>query len=140
MKWLADRLNLNISAMFQDLRQGVCIILQNKGWSTVIVLSLAIGIGANTALFCAVDGLFLQSLPVKDPGTLVRLKYAGPNDMGTDFSEGGFSEKTREGLEVHSTFPYAIYRAFLENNRTMSAVLAGTSKGLNVVVDGQAEL
>src|SRR5215831_13802489 len=106
--------------MFQDLRQGIRMLLQNKGWTTVIVWSLAIGIGANTALFSAVNGLFLKSLPVKDPGSLVRLKYAGKNEMCNNFSDYGFSAKTAVGQNVSSSFPYAIYRAFIENNQTMS--------------------
>src|SRR5215467_11963484 len=126
--------------MFQDLRQGIRMLVQNKGWTTVIVLSLAIGIGANTALFSAVNGLFLKSLPVKDPGSLVRLKYAGKNEMGNDFSDSGFSAKTGDGQNVRSTFPYAIYRAFVENNQMMSDLIAGAPKGFNVVVDGQAEI
>jgi predicted permease len=127
--------------MFQDLRQGIRVLLQNKGWTAVIVLSLAIGIGANTALFSAVNGLFLKSIPVRDPRTLVRLKNFGKNDMGTDYSEYGTSNPTADGQKVHSTFPYAIYQAFVENNRTLSDVIACAPKGqLNVVVDGQAEI
>src|SRR5215813_6010214 len=109
--------------MVQDLRQGIRILLQNKGWTAVIVLSLALGIGANTALFSAVNGLFLKSIPVKDPVSLVRLKTAGKNDMGTDFSDYGFSGKTADGQNLRATFPYVIYRTFLENNQTMSDLL-----------------
>ena len=45
--------------MLKDLRHAVRMLLQAKGWTAVVVLSLALGIGANTALFSAVNGLLL---------------------------------------------------------------------------------
>jgi hypothetical protein len=56
--------------MLQDIRHAVRVLLQTKGWTAVVLLSLSIGIGANTALFSAVNGLLLQEIPVKDPGEL----------------------------------------------------------------------
>ena len=57
------------------------MLLQAKGWTTVVVVSLALGIGANTALFSAVNGLLIKTLPVRDPDALVRLRWSGKNDM-----------------------------------------------------------
>src|SRR5207247_1483438 len=70
--------------MLRDLRLAVRMLLQAKGWTAVVLLSLALGIGANTALFSAIDGLLLRKLPVHDPDTLVRFRYAGANQMRTD--------------------------------------------------------
>src|SRR5687768_2623014 len=61
--------------MFQDLRYGVRMLLQNKGWTAVAVLSLALGIGANTALFSVVDALLIKPLPVRNPEELVRFDW-----------------------------------------------------------------
>ncbi len=83
--------------MLKDLRHGARMLLQAKGWTAVVVLSLALGIGANTALFSAVNGLLLTKLPVADPDTLVRLRWAGKNDMVTDSSDYGFSAKDAAG-------------------------------------------
>src|SRR5256885_14280056 len=99
--------------MFKDLRHGMRQLVRDKGWTAVIVLSLAFGIGANTALFGAIISLFLRKLPVRDPDSLVRLKYAGRNDMVTDSSDYGFSANSPDGLDVRSTFSYPMYRQFL---------------------------
>jgi predicted permease len=127
--------------MFRDLRHGLRTLLRDKGWTSVIVLSLAFGIGANAALFGAINSLFLRKLPVKDPDSLVRLKYAGRNDMVTDSSDYGGSAKTRDGLEVRSTFSYPMYRQFLADNRTMDDLFAcAPYSRANIVIDGQAEV
>src|SRR5260370_11760124 len=92
--------------MLKDLIHGARTLLRDKGWTAVVVLSLALGIGANTALFGAVNSLFLKKLEVRDPDTLVRLKYAGRNDMVTSSSDYGFSRKDARGLDVRSTFSH----------------------------------
>ena len=51
--------------MLKDLRHAIRVLTQAKGWTVVVVLSLAIGIGANAAVFTAVNGLLLQKLPVR---------------------------------------------------------------------------
>jgi len=127
--------------MLQDLRHGVRMLLQSKGWTTVVVLSLALGIGANTALFSGVNGLLLRAIPVRQPETLVRLAWSGKNDMGNDFNGYGSRAKTPDGQDVGSSFPYPMYQQFLKDNQTMSDMIAGAPKGqLNVVVDGHAEI
>ena len=52
--------------MLHDLRHAFRMLLHTKGWTAVVLLSLALGIGANTALFTAVNGLLLQTVPVPD--------------------------------------------------------------------------
>jgi predicted permease len=127
--------------MFKDLRHGARTLLRDKSWTAVVVLSLALGIGANTALFGAVNGLFLKRLSVPDPDTLVRLKWAGRNDMVTDSSDYGFSAKDAAGLNVRSTFSYPMFRQFVADNRTMEDLFACAPYGrANVVVDGQADI
>lgn len=57
--------------MFQDLRYGWRMLLKHKGFTIVAVLSLALGIGANTALFSLIDTVLLRMLPVREPERLV---------------------------------------------------------------------
>jgi predicted permease len=121
--------------MLKDLRHAIRMLAGAKGWTAVIVVSLAIGIGANTALFSLLNGLLLTKLPVKDPDTLVRFRYVGANDAVTDSSDYGFRNGGR------TTFSYPMFQQFVADNRTMSDLFACAPLGrVNVVVDGHAEI
>src|SRR5207244_11811281 len=120
---------------------GVRTLLQAKGWTAVVVSSLALGIGANTALFSAINGLYLKTLPVNDPDALVRLRWSGKNDVSTSSSDYGFSGKDAGGQNIRATFSYPMYRQFVADNKTMDDLFACAPYGsANVVVDGRAEI
>ena len=57
----------------QDLRYAMRMMRKSAGFTAVTVLSLALGIGANTAIFTMIDAIFLKLLPVKDPQELVQI-------------------------------------------------------------------
>ena len=78
--------------MLHDLKHAYRMLMQSKGWTIVVLLSLAIGIGATTALFTAVNGLLLQTVPVHEPNQLAVLKWTGKNDMVRSSSDYGFSQ------------------------------------------------
>jgi predicted permease len=127
--------------MLRDLRLGMRSLLQAKAWTAVIIISLALGIGANTALFSAVNGLLLRRVPVKEPDNLVRLRYAGRNDMASSSSDYGFSGKDALGRDIRATFSYPMYQQFLKDNRTLADLFAGAPIGqVNVVANGQADV
>ena len=126
--------------MRQDLRQAVRMLLQGKAWSAMVVLSLALGIGANTALFSATNGLLLRTLPIDDPDALVRLRHVGRNRMANNVSEYG-NLGTAPGEQAGSTFSYPLYQQLLSANQTVRDLAAGAPIGsVNVVVDGNAEI
>ena len=66
-----------MGTFIQDLRYGLRMLVRNPGFTTVAVMTLALGIGANTAIFTLVDAIMLKSLPVANPKQLYRL---GDND------------------------------------------------------------
>ena len=95
--------------MFQDLRYGVRMLLKHKGFTLVAVLSLALGIGANTALFSVVDAVLLKTLPVAEPERLVLFEY----QAGFSFRKSGMSGTsyvpTSPGTEGDSLFRYEVF-------------------------------
>src|SRR4029079_11598603 len=127
--------------MLKDLRHAARMLMHVKAWTAVVVLSLGLGLGANAALFSAVNGMLLTRIPVKDPETLVRFRYVGRNDMVTSSSDYGFVAKGPDGQNVRTTFSYPMFQQFVADNQTMSDLAAFAPFGrVNAVVDGQAEL
>ncbi|HEV2668430.1 MAG TPA: ABC transporter permease, partial [Blastocatellia bacterium] len=106
--------------MFQSLRYGVRMLLKHPGFTCVAALTLALGIGANTAIFSLIDAVLLKMLPVKNPERLVLLRHA--NSRGTE-----------------NTFAYRTYEQFRDQNQVFSGLLAYHPLRLSVSVDGQPE-
>ena len=127
--------------MLQDLRHAVRVLLQGKTWSAMVVLSLALGIGANTALFSATNGLLLRKLPVENPDTLVRLRHVGRNSMANNISEYGSIVRVPGGEPSGSTFSYPTFAALRQANATLSELAASVPMAsVNVIGDGSAEI
>jgi predicted permease len=122
------------------LRVAVRVLLATRSWTLVVLLSLALGIGANTALFTAVNGLLLQTLGVREPERLVRFNWTGKNDMVRSSSDYGYSGGTPT-RNVRSTFSAAIAEQFRAANTTLTGLAAGAPMpDVNVIVDGTAQL
>src|SRR6476646_5796272 len=103
--------------MLNDLRHAFRLLFQAKRWTAVVLVSLALGIGANTALFSAGNGLLLRTLHVSDPDSLVRLRWSGQNDMVTDSSDYGSTGQDAAGNNIRATFSYPLFPQFVADNR-----------------------
>ena len=126
--------------LLQDLRYGFRMMLKQKGVTAVALLSLALGIGANTALFSIVDAMLLKTLPVKEPERLVLFKTVAPEAFSVgSYSGSGITDATTK-LRHRTSFPYVTYQRLREQPGPMSDIFAFGGVGMNISVDGQPEV
>ena len=126
--------------LIQDLRYGIRMLLKQKGLTAVALLSLALGIGANTALFSIVDAMLLKMLPVKEPERLVLFNSMAPQDFTVGSYNGSGHKDEATGYQVRTSFPYQTYQRMREQPGPLSDVFAFGGVGMNVSAGGQAEV
>src|SRR5439155_16636556 len=102
-----------IENFIQDVRYGLRQLRRSPGFTAVAVLTLALGIGANTAIFTLINALLLRPLPVENPGELVL--------FGHGLDRGVVGEAQRGSWEL---FSYAFYQHLREHNRVFQGVCA----------------
>jgi len=118
-----------MQSFLQDVRYGVRGLGQNPGFTAIAVLTLALGIGANTAIFSLTDQVLVRSLPVRHPEQLVALHSPG-SDPGHTWSDG----------DVGGTFSYPKYKDLRERSgEAFSGLLARFPYGLSVAGNGEPE-
>jgi predicted permease len=87
----------SLETLFQDLRFGVRTLLRSPGFTSVALVTLALGIGANTAIFSVVQGVLLTPLPLHDPDRLVLVWQSRPGVPQIDISYPDFQDLQRTG-------------------------------------------
>ncbi|HXX24813.1 MAG TPA: ABC transporter permease [Terriglobia bacterium] len=111
----------SVESLWQDVRYGVRQLMRNRGFTATVLLTLALGIGANTAIFSLANALLLKELPVKDPGRLVILTWAGRNQPeGLTFTGYSNPRDPQSGRELTNVFSYSIFKGI--RNRTQTLV------------------
>jgi predicted permease len=106
-----------IEQFVQDLRYGARTLRRSPGFTTVIVVMLALGIGANTAIFTLIDALMMRTLPVSHPEQLVAI-----GDQARVSGQSGGSPRT-------DLISYPLYLDLREHSRTLSGILASGRAG-----------
>jgi len=118
----------------QDLRYGARMLLKSPGFAVVAILTLALGIGANTAIFSMIDAILMRSLPVQDAQSLVVLKWSAHKrpdihssssygDCPTKYSHGG------EGESSSCSFSEPFFHEVASQKNAFSSVAAFTGAG-----------
>ncbi|MGA2632353.1 MAG: ABC transporter permease [Terriglobia bacterium] len=111
-----------MNTLLQDVRYGLRMLAKNPGFTAVAVLSLALGIGANSTVFSIVDNLFIRPWPVKDPAALVTVSASVPKETQFEFS-----------------FSYPNYLDIRSQVPAFSGVLAHGERGGYISGAGQGE-
>jgi predicted permease len=115
-------------AVWQDVRFGARMLAKHPGFTAIAVLTLALGIGANTAIFSLINQVLLRRLPVQNPNELVILRAPGPMN-GHVWSDGDETQ----------SFSYPMYKRLRETNQAFSGLLARFAIPVSVASHGQTE-
>jgi predicted permease len=120
-----DRRGLPIvETALRDLRHATRLLRRSPGFTLTAVLLLALGIGANTAIFTLLDQVMLRSLPVRDPGRLAMIWTTGPN-LGGNIGSRASS--------------YPMYQAFQQRAQAFSYVFCRYQTALSIRIGSEAE-
>jgi predicted permease len=124
-----------LASIWQDVRYGLRMLVKNPGFTAVVVLSLALGIGANTAIFSLIDAVMLKTLPVRDPGRLVLLNWTG--ETSSDMAP----VRSDSGSENEAPFSYPTFEELRARNQAFSSLFGFVSlRKANINIDGQTNL
>ncbi len=127
--------------LVQDLRYAFRSVAAHKLFTAIAMLSLALGIGANTAIFSFMDAVMLRALPVDHPEQLVILNWRAKTEPPVVAGHWGSMYDHPGGGITSPNFPYAAFELLREDNQAFSSLFGhADARRLNVVLNGQAEI
>jgi putative ABC transport system permease protein len=121
-----------MARLTSDLRFALRQILRSPGFAITAVLTLALAIGANAAIFTLLNQALLRALPVKDPNQLMVLSFAGSTE-GHKESQGGDSPGHNH------YFSYPMYRDLRDHNKVFSGLIAAAPANVGISWNDRAE-
>jgi predicted permease len=128
----------------QDIRYAIRLLIKQKAITAVAIVSLAVGIGANTALFSLIDAMLLKKLPVHNPDDLVLFNWSAVQagmDLPLSITFDGNRTDPGTGRTTWDSFSYRVFEQFRTSNKTLSAIFAfARIYRANIVADGNAEI
>jgi predicted permease len=126
----------------QDLRYAGRMLRKTPALTAVVVISLALGIGANTAIYSVMDSVLLEFLPVRDPQQLVMLKWTAKTwpDRVIDVAQGSDFEDPDTGLQTSYSFSQQVFEYIRDHNQVFDNTVAvsANTMGANIGLDGSA--
>ncbi|MGB7984801.1 MAG: ABC transporter permease [Terracidiphilus sp.] len=118
-----------MNSFLQDLRYAIRQLRKSPGFTLTVVITLALGIGANSAVFTLFDQVLLRMLPVERPRELVRFEWKG----GFNGSASSF------GGDIGDFFSYPMYKDLRDNNQVFQGMIAADKAQVGVSWRNQAE-
>ncbi|MGC1107374.1 MAG: ABC transporter permease, partial [Candidatus Acidiferrales bacterium] len=118
--------------LLQDLRYGIRMLVKSPGFAAVAILTLALGIGVNTAIFSLIDGILMRALPVQDAQSLVVLKWSAQKSpaMHSSSSYGDCTQRReREGPSSSCSFSEPFFHDVAAHADAFSSVAAFANAG-----------
>jgi predicted permease len=130
--------------MKNDLLYGVRQIRRNPALAAIVILSLALGIGANTAIFSVVNAVMLRELPISDPGRLVAFQYReaeGETPKSLEHTHSGRGSRDGAGRSVNLSISWPSFTYMRQRARSVSALVGFVPLGMfdkpTAIVNGE---